>query len=112
MDQAKRDLHKDVAPKIIEDNVTHDLLIEEIDFAKKNDYKLFMFYLGNESYVVTSKFNGKMFIHIRQYEMDSKRTVGYPTKLGITLSLENFRRFTNCLEVSIIKSDNTNVENL
>lgn len=81
MDKVKHDLQEDFLP------ITSD------GFDQANNQKdLCMFHLGNERYVVVNEFNGKMLIHIRQYDMDAKRTVRYPTKRGITLNVEKFKK--------------------
>ena len=46
--------------------------------------------LGNNRFVVVSKFNGEVQVHIRQYDANEKTGFLYPTKLGVCLPPRRF----------------------
>ncbi|OWF45232.1 Activated RNA polymerase II transcriptional coactivator p15 [Mizuhopecten yessoensis] len=53
--------------------------------------KLCQLDIGNDHYVVASRFQGRLYIHIRIYEKRPDNTT-YPTKKGITLDLEKWTK--------------------
>jgi hypothetical protein len=59
--------------------------------------------LGNERYAVVSVYDGSVRVHIRQYA-----GTGYPTKMGVSLSLDAWRTLTrNMAELSALIAETT-----
>ena len=97
LNKVKRNLGDDFEKSLREDENARDgfesnLVMDDGSKTFQDGVQLCMFHLGGERYVVAQPFNGKMLIHIREYGMDSKRTVRYPTKRGIALDLEKFKK--------------------
>ena len=59
---------------------------------KLENYELARYPLGNGRYVVVCKFNGNVYVHVRQYER--KGDMEYPTRTGTSMTPKRFKLFT------------------
>ena len=50
------------------------------------DGELGRFQLNANRFVVVTRFNGQLYVHIRQYKVDAKTIKSYPTKIGVSLN--------------------------
>jgi len=58
--------------------------------TKQEEY--FKLEIGNQCYVVASRYKGQLLIHVRVYEVRSTDLTTYPMKKGIALTLEKWKK--------------------
>ena len=81
----------------IEDLMVKEESLQDIEIkekpqsSKQPDTEYCKLHLGNETYVVAKDFRGEILVHIREYHQSSGGR-SYPTKRGIALDLEKWKK--------------------
>ena len=84
--------------------------INQIDGPQKGEAQLFQLDIGSGCYFVAKPYNGQLLVHIRKYEKNDEGRL-YPTKKGIALNLEKWKKFSECVSEEIDRVIHTYREN-